>query len=277
MRHQVSGPAAFVGREIVHDEVHLAPSGLRLDDGLQKADEFRTRCDAPRCGPRLRLSAYSARHRATASRVGQYSKPCRSARPGENCRTGSSRFQRLNRRLLVDAEHHGVLRRIEVQADHIGGLRPHGVGRVIGRYRSSRWGCRPARRQARAMMASCTPSLRPSDRVDQWVRPPRRRAADVFTPSTPPRFQGRREHGRLRATMAGGQSRQPVCREALLPQGYRPRTAAGHRRDGGVAAALGEQTTTRARRAPSARPRPDGRSSSIAHGVDQRSGSWASS
>ena len=33
----------FVGREIVHDDVHLAPSGLRLDDGLQEAHEFRAR------------------------------------------------------------------------------------------------------------------------------------------------------------------------------------------------------------------------------------------
>jgi hypothetical protein len=36
----------------------------------------------------------------------------------------------LNRRLLVDAEHHGVLRRIEVQADDIRGLRLEvGIGR----------------------------------------------------------------------------------------------------------------------------------------------------
>jgi hypothetical protein len=33
----------FVGREIVHDDVHLAPSGLRVDNGLQEADEFCTR------------------------------------------------------------------------------------------------------------------------------------------------------------------------------------------------------------------------------------------
>ena len=42
MRHQ-EGPdlLCFVGREIVHDDVDLAPSGLRLDDRLQEADEFR--------------------------------------------------------------------------------------------------------------------------------------------------------------------------------------------------------------------------------------------
>ena len=55
------------------------------------------------------------------------------------------------------------------------------------------------------------------------------------------RFQGRRQHGRLRAAMAGGQSRQTVLREPLLPQGNRPRTAAGPRGDRGVAAALREQ------------------------------------
>ena len=36
-------------------------------------------------------------------------------------------------------------------------------------------------------------------------------------------------------------SRQTVLREALFPPGNRPRTAAGHRGDRGVAAALGEQ------------------------------------
>src|SRR3989338_8756315 len=43
MRHQ-EGPdlLRFVSREIVHDDVNLTPSRLRLDDGLQKADEFRT-------------------------------------------------------------------------------------------------------------------------------------------------------------------------------------------------------------------------------------------
>jgi len=32
-------------------------------------------------------------------------------------------IERLNLRLLADAEHHGVLRRIETQADHVGGFR----------------------------------------------------------------------------------------------------------------------------------------------------------
>jgi hypothetical protein len=32
-------------------------------------------------------------------------------------------FQRLNRRLLVDAQHHGMLGRVEVQPDDIGYLR----------------------------------------------------------------------------------------------------------------------------------------------------------
>ena len=37
MRHE-EGPdlLRFVDREIVHDDVHLAPSGLRLDDGIRK-------------------------------------------------------------------------------------------------------------------------------------------------------------------------------------------------------------------------------------------------
>ena len=38
-------------------------------------------------------------------------------------------------------------------------------------YRSSRGGCRPACCQARATIVCCTPSFRPSDRVDHWVAP----------------------------------------------------------------------------------------------------------
>jgi hypothetical protein len=42
MRDQ-EGPdlPCFVGREIVQDDVHLAPARLRLDDRLEKADECR--------------------------------------------------------------------------------------------------------------------------------------------------------------------------------------------------------------------------------------------
>jgi len=55
------------------------------------------------------------------------------------------------------------------------------------------------------------------------------------------RLQGWRQDGRLRAAMTGRQSGEAVRREPLLPQGDRPRAAAGHRGDRRVAAAVGQQ------------------------------------
>jgi len=61
MRHQ-EGPdlLGLVGRESVHDDVHLAPSGLRLGNGLQEAAEFRARATSavwPTTSPVRVLSA----------------------------------------------------------------------------------------------------------------------------------------------------------------------------------------------------------------------------
>jgi len=61
-------------------------------------------------------------------------------------------------------------------------------GSVDRMYRSSRWGCRPACCQARATIVCCTPSFRPSDRVDQCVAPC---------------GGGRRVHVMMRAAKAG--------------------------------------------------------------------------
>ena len=139
----------------------------------------------------------------------------------------------LNRRLLVDAEHGGVLRRIEIQADHIGGFGLElGIGRSHVPLESMGL---QARMLPRARDNGVLHAQLAAERPRGPVRGAMRRRSS--RPRHDARFQGWRQHGRLRAAMAGGQSRQAVLREAVLPQGNRPRTAAGHRGDRGVAAA----------------------------------------
>jgi hypothetical protein len=143
----------------------------------------------------------------------------------------------LNRRLLVDAEHDGVLRRIEVQADHIRGL---GLEVGIGR---SHVPLEAMGLQPRMLPGARDHRVLDAQRATERSRGPvrgavRRRAS---RPRHDARFEGRCQDGRLRAAMASGQSRQPVLQEALLPQRNRPGTAAGHRRDRGVAVVVREQ------------------------------------
>ena len=143
----------------------------------------------------------------------------------------------LNRRLLVDAEHHGVLRRIEVQADHIRGFRlEFGIGRPHVPLESMglQAGMPPGPRDNRVLDAQLAAERPRGPMRGAMRRRPSRPRHDA-------RFQSRRQHGRLRAAMSGRQSGESVHHEPLLPQGDRPRTAAGHRRDRGVAAAVGEQ------------------------------------
>jgi hypothetical protein len=143
----------------------------------------------------------------------------------------------LNRRFLVDAEHHGVLRRIEVQADHIGGLRFElGIGRPHVPLESMglQAGMLPGARDNRVLHAQL-PTERPRGPVRRAVR------RGATRPRHDARLQGWRQDGRLRAAMTGRQSGEAVLREPLLPQGDRPRAAAGHRGDRGVAAAVGQQ------------------------------------
>ena len=237
MCHQ-EGPdlLRFVGREIVHDDVHLASSGLCLDDGLQEADKFRARV------PRRGVAHHFAR--SGVERGIQRERPVSvvlEAVPfGAPWRQRQDRvepIERLNRRLFVDAEHHGVLGRIEVQADNIRGLRLElGIGRPHVPFEPMRLqpGMSPRSGDNRVLHAQLAPE-RPRRPMRRAVR---RRAA---RPRHDARFQGRRQHGRLRAAMASGQSGGAVRHEALLPQRDRPRTAPGPLGDRGVAAAVGEQ------------------------------------
>ena len=131
MRHQ-EGPhlLRFVGREIVHDDVHLAPSGLGLDDGLQKPDEFRARVASRGVAHHFARPCVQRRiERQRPVSVGLEAVPFGAS--GRQRQDRGQPIEGLNRRLFVDAEHHGVLRRIEIQADHVGGFRLElGIGRA---------------------------------------------------------------------------------------------------------------------------------------------------
>ena len=50
-RHESPDLLRLVGRQIVHDGGQLAPAGLRLDDRLEKADEFALMCRAADARP----------------------------------------------------------------------------------------------------------------------------------------------------------------------------------------------------------------------------------
>jgi hypothetical protein len=157
--------------------------------------------------------------------------------PGRKGQNGIEPIQRLNRGLLVDAEDGGMLRGIEVQPDHIRGFRlEFGIRRPHVPLEPMRLqaGMLPGPRHNGVLHAQLPPE-RPRGPVGRAVR---RRPT---SPRHNARFQGRRQHRGLRAAMTGGQSRQAVLREAVLPQRDRPRTAAGHGPDHRVAVAVGQQ------------------------------------
>ena len=109
--------------------------------------------------------------------------------------------ERLNRRLLVDAEDDGVLRRVEIEADHVRRFRLE-VG-----IRRAQVALQPMRLQAgvapRPGGRCLHAELGPNERVDQWVAPcggarrvqARMRACTAgvstvgFEPRCPPSYQ----------------------------------------------------------------------------------------
>jgi hypothetical protein len=85
-------------------------------------------------------------------------------------------------------------------------------GSVDRTYRSKRWGCRPARCQARATIVCCTPSFAPNRRGGPMRRAIRGRFA---RPAQDPRLQLWRQYPRLRSAMA---STQPGHARGLIPR-----------------------------------------------------------
>ena len=71
-------------------------------------------------------------------------------------------IQRLDLGLLIDAEHDGVLRGVEVEADDVGDLGDQ-FGSVENLNVSDRHGCTPYSRQALATAEKLIPSSRPTN------------------------------------------------------------------------------------------------------------------
>ncbi len=118
-------------------------------------------------------------------------------------------IQRLDLRLLVHAQHHGVGRRIQVQTDHVVDLL---LGARIGAELErldpmglQAWAC-----QIRCTVVCDTPVRRASSRVVQWVSPAR--AASASAPR--PALACRCAHGGRSPDRGVGQAGQPLLREA---------------------------------------------------------------
>ena len=113
--------ARFVRREIVGDDVDLFASGLVDHDVGEEGDEFRrgvTRRGLAENFASLVLKAAYKRQRAVAEIL----KAMALSAPGRQRQHRIFTVQRLNSGLLIDAEHRGMRRRIQIQADDIGGL-----------------------------------------------------------------------------------------------------------------------------------------------------------
>ena len=130
------------------------------------------------------------------------SKPCRSARPGDNGRTGFEPVERLNGPSSVDAEHHSVLRRLEGtgQSHPRPSSQNSGVGRPHVALESMRLQARmlPGARDNRVLHAQL-----PAERSGGPVRRPVGGGRRVQARGMNARFEGRRQHGRLSSHGAG--------------------------------------------------------------------------
>ena len=87
----------------------IASPRVRRHDVAEELDEGLA--GVPRHGLTQDLAgaACSARRTARACHAGRYSKPWRSARPGDNGNTGIQPVECLNGRFLIDGDHHGML------------------------------------------------------------------------------------------------------------------------------------------------------------------------
>ncbi len=111
----------LVGRQVVGDDVDLAPFGLARDDLAQECDEFRTRVPRDRFSHHLAgvgIQRGEERQRAVAVVLEAVTFDS----PRREWENRNQAIQRLNRRLLVHTENCGVLRRLHVEADDVGRL-----------------------------------------------------------------------------------------------------------------------------------------------------------
>ena len=194
--------------------------------------------------------------------------------PRRQWQDGIEPIQRLNRGLLVDAEDRGMLREIAIQADHVCGLR------LALRIRRPHVPFEPRRLQARLLPGPRDNRVLPPQFPPERSRGPLGRAVRrrPTGPGHAARSQGGRQHRRFRAAMPGRPSRQAVLHEPVFPQRDRPRTAARHRRDRGVAVAVGQQQNhprpSRGIRPPASRPHARFELGPLVGGQRQSGGRW---
>ena len=149
MRHQERADRlCLVRREIVEDDVHFPRVGRSCHDLGQERDEGGA--GVTRDGLAGDLAGALVQRREQGEGAVPVVLEAVAFRPsGRQRQDGVETIEGLNGRLLIDGEHGGVLRRVEVQPDDIGRFRFE-VGSSDAMYRSNRCGCRPARCQALA-------------------------------------------------------------------------------------------------------------------------------
>lgn len=111
----------LVGREIVGDDVNLFALGLVGHDVGEKGDELGRGVTSSRLAQHLagqRAKGCIQRQRAATEGL----KAVTLDAPWRQRQHGGQAIQRLDGRLLIDAKHRRVLRRVQVQPNHIGRL-----------------------------------------------------------------------------------------------------------------------------------------------------------
>src|SRR3974377_1997778 len=118
---EVADALGLVGREIVDEDVNLAPSGLAGDDVPQKRAGLLGRVASG--GLAEHLSALGVESRIERQRaVAEVLEPVALGAAWRERKNGIEPIEGLDRCLLVHAEYRGMLRRIDVEPDHVGGL-----------------------------------------------------------------------------------------------------------------------------------------------------------
>ena len=121
---QQKGPHGLrlVGRQVVGDDVNLSSLRLRRDDVAEEFDERGAGVSGHGLTEHFAgLRVERGQQRERAMPVGIRSRAARLARATAAARVRA--VERLNRRFLIDRKHRRVIRRIDVQPDHVRRLR----------------------------------------------------------------------------------------------------------------------------------------------------------
>ena len=221
LRQERADLLGLMRRQIVENDVNLGRRGLRRHNLGQK-------CQEVRAGVSGRLAEDFAGLRIERRIQRQRAVPlvfeAVTLRPSRREREPRiDAIERLNRGLLVEAEDHGVLRRGEIQTDHIGCLRLEiriGGAHVTLEAMRLEPGPLPGPLHERVAAQAERGRERPGAPLR---RPVRRR---LSRPRQDPRFESRRQHGRCVFAIPALESGDARFEEALLPLGDRAGTLA---------------------------------------------------